>query len=139
MQVKRKKIYQSEGYAVIMSVVLLSAVGVFIATTLLLLGLANSQTNFSVGQSMQANGLASACAETALNSLLQDANYTGGESMTLGSGTCQILNVVFDDLTYSIYSTGSVGSAVRKISIQAQRQTGPASMQIVSWQEVAGF
>ena len=88
---------KQEGYIVLMSVILISAIGAAIAVSLILLGLANGQTNFTHRQSLQANALAGACAESALNSLRQDVAYAGGEVLNLGAGNCVILPVIFNN------------------------------------------
>ena len=136
--IKNPKVQQ--GYMVMLSVILLSVIGLSIAVSLVLLGLANSDTSFAERQSLQANALALACAETALENLREDAGYAGGAVLSLGAGSCNLSPIILDAGAYTIQTSGSVGAVVRRISIQAQRQDGPpAKMQIITWQEVASF
>ena len=77
-----------KGFAILLSVLVLAAVGMFISTTLLLLSLSASQTAGSLQESTQAKALASSCVETALQQLILSNSYTGAGSATLGAGSC---------------------------------------------------
>ena len=137
--VANKKFFQ-QGYVVLLSVVLLGAIGLTVAISLILLGLGGSRTGFSEQQSLEARALADSCAETALDSLRQDSGFAGNQTLTIGNGNCTINAVQFDGTVYTIQSFGVVGNVTRRLLVSAQRQTDPSvHMELISWQEVADF
>jgi len=66
----------------------ISAVGIIITLSVILLGLGSSRTSFSLEQSNQAKALANACAEEALWQIRDSMAFTGSGSLVLGQGTC---------------------------------------------------
>jgi hypothetical protein len=131
---------KQSGFIVLMSVILLCAIGVAIATSLVLLGLNNSLSNFGFNQSQRADFLASACVEQALDLLRLDAGYAGNETVAIGSDSCQILPVVQNDSVYTIQAQSSIEGTLRRVEIFAQRAEGPpAFMQINAWQAKGDF
>ncbi|MBL8030244.1 MAG: hypothetical protein JNN11_03275 [Candidatus Doudnabacteria bacterium] len=131
---------QSEGYIVLGSVIILSAIGTVVSTALLLFSLNASNTNFSAQKSIQSRNLAAACAEQALDSLRQDPSYTGIENNALEEGSCEILGVEQSGSLYTIKTQGNADNTSGKILIQAERLTASSTnMQIISWLDVADF
>ena len=128
------------GYIVLISVVMLGAVGAAVASSLVLLSLADSQTSQSMGQSLQARAAAESCAETALNSLRENPGYGGDETLAWDTAQCVISPVEFSDPVYTIRAQGSGDNFVIRLEITARRQEGPPpAMEIDSWQEVPQF
>ena len=76
------------GFIILISVLITSAVGVVLATTLVLLGLAASMSGLILTQSGEARQLATGCAEEALRRIKNDDAYTGSDSLSFGQGTC---------------------------------------------------
>lgn len=130
---------QHGGYITLMSTILIAAVGISIAVSLLLLGNGASQTAFATQQSYQAQALSSACAEEALQ-LIHDGStttpYTGSNSLSLGAGGCSYTVASTGGVTRLITTTGTVDSVVRKNKVQVSA-VGP--IVISTWQEVADF
>ena len=136
--------YHSEkGFITLISVLIVSAVGVAIATSLLALGLSDAQSSLTVYESGRARYAADACSEHALDKLREDANYPGNETYNIPAGgldTCNVVQIVLDSGIYTIFIEAHAGEAVRKVIITAVRLDGPpVSMQVQSWQEVADF
>lgn len=128
------------GYIILMSVIILSALGAAVVSTMLILALSHGQSGSAAADGVRANALAEGCAESALNSLREDGNYGGSENIVLTSGDCSILQIEFQDSVYTIKTSAASAEAVSKILITAQRAEGPpAYMQIVSWQPVTDF
>lgn len=127
------------GYITLMSVIIAAAVGISIAASLLLLGLGASRTAFATQQSYQAQALASACAEEALQLIHDTASttpYTGTNSLTLGAGGCTYTVTNAGGNARTIQTTGTVGSATRKNNAQV---TSVGPIVLSTWQEVADF
>ena len=93
------------GYITLMGVMVVSAVGLSVAISLLVLGLGTSRTSFAIEQSYQAQGLANGCAEEALQLIYNAAaagNFYGNVSDIQGPAM-SVKGICF----YSISSTGS--------------------------------
>jgi len=142
-----KRIYNSrqEGYITLISVLIVGAVGVAVATTFLLLGLGISQTSFAIQESYQAKALASLCAEEALQLVRISPAYVGSGDLVEGNGSCRY--VVLDSGLISlpplpppsnsektIRTSGAVGRVVRYFQVSVD-QINP-QINITSWQEV---
>ena len=81
---------------------------------------------------------ADACAERALNNLQQDLSYVGGETYTLGNGSCQVVTVLGSgNANRTIQAKGTIGVVVRKVKVQIA-QINP-NLQLSSWRDVASF
>lgn len=124
------------GYIALLSTLFLVAIGGVVAGSLILLGLGFSKSSFALEQSNQAKALANACAEEALLKLKQDLSYTGNETITLSSGTCQIQDVKGAGPNRIIKTTGTVGTIIRKVEVKVKISP---SFTLSSWLEVADF
>lgn len=130
--------YYYNGYVALVSVLIVGIVALSITTSVILLGLGSSRTGFVLEQTEQARGLATACAERALDKLRKDLNYTGNETITLGQGSCQIRPVLGSGNTNrTIETTGTVGTIVKKVKVIIAQVT--PQTQLTSWQEVNDF
>ncbi|MEX0917611.1 MAG: hypothetical protein WDZ93_00465 [Candidatus Paceibacterota bacterium] len=125
------------GYVTLLSVLVVGAVGVTIATSLLLLGLGASRSSFAVEQSDQAKALANACAEEAMQQIRDSMPFTGSNDLSLGQGDCSYTVTSQGGQDRTVTATGEVGTVVRKVKIIID-QINP-TIQVVSWQEVADF
>lgn len=125
----------NKGYITLMSVLVVGVVGVAIALSLILLGIAASRTGFAIEQSYQAKALAHACAEEALQQIRNSVSYTGSGNVVLGQGSCSYTVTSQGGENRIVVTTATVDSMVRKVEIiiDAIQPT----IQIVSWQEVA--
>lgn len=126
----------AKGFAALVGILIVSAVGVVIVTALVLLGTGASRTSFALGQSYQAKALADACAELAVLRLRQNASYGGNETVSLGAGSCQISAVTATGPNRTIETSGTVAAAVRRVRVRAR--VSPA-FSVTSWQEVVVF
>ena len=125
------------GYIALITVLITGAIGVAIATSLLLLGLGSSRTSFALEQSNQAKSLANACSEGALQQIRDSTPFTGTGNLTLGQGSCNYIVTSGGGQNRTIASTGTVGSIVRKVKITIDNIN--PSINVTSWQEVADF
>ena len=129
-----KKWYNNNGgYVTLISTLIVGAVGVAIALSLILLGAGSSRTSFALQQSAQAKGLDNACAEEALEQIRESTPFTGSGNLTLGQGTCSYTVTNTGGTNRTITASGTVGTIIRKISITI---TAINPLIIVSsWQE----
>lgn len=125
---------KKNGYVTLISVLIISAIGVAIATSLLLLGLSSSRTSFALQQSDQAKALADACMEEALQQINDSIPFTGTGNLALGQGTCTYTVTSTGGQTRTITSSGTVGTIIRKNNVTITKIT--PGIIISSWQEV---
>jgi len=125
------------GYVALLSVLVVGAIGLSIAVTLLVLGVGSARTSFSEEQANQARGLADACAEDALQEIRDSTTFTGSGGFSLGQGTCSYTVTNTGGQARNIEASGTVDNVTRKVEIDID-QINP-TINITSWQEVADF
>lgn len=131
---------KQQGFIVLISVIVMCAIGTTLASSLILLGLAYGQSNRSFGRYVQTGFLASSCAEYALENLQENDEYSGNENLILSSGQCHIFSVDNSNSTFTIRVEGTTEEIARRIIIKAKRLNTPsAGMMVISWQEVPNF
>lgn len=126
---------KTEGYVALLSVLIVSAATVSIGLGLLLIGADTSRATLVDQQSQQAQNLATACGEEALQVMHDNTAFTGSGNLTLGQGTCTYIVTNTGGANRTIDATGTVNSIVRKVKIYAT--IGASSISITSWQEVS--
>ncbi|MFA6588624.1 MAG: hypothetical protein WCT08_06200 [Patescibacteria group bacterium] len=126
---------QTPGYIALISILILGAVGVAVAVSVLLMGLNNSKTSFAVEQSNQSKALANACAETALQQIKNLNSYSGTGNLSTSQGNCAYTVTNTGGQNRTVTASGTVGTIIRKISISISAIT--PTIAISSWQEVA--
>lgn len=123
-----------KAFITLISVLILGAVGVAIASSLLLLGIGTSRSAFATEQSVQAKALANACTETALNTIRATPAFTGTLPLTLDAGTCSATVTNTGGTTRLVVASGTVDTVVRRVSVVVATV---APVTLTSWQEVA--
>lgn len=125
---------KDKGYVALLSVLLIGAVGTVIGVTLVMLGLGASRTSYALVQSTEAKSLANACAEEALMKIRESTSFTGTATVNLGNGSCIYTVTNTGGQTRSVTASGSVGTIVRKVSINISAIN--PQITISSWQEI---
>lgn len=125
------------GYIILISILVIGAVGVAITLSLILLGIGTSRTSFAYEQSNQAQGLANACAEEAMQRIRDSTPFIGSGNLPLGQGTCNYTVTTQGPQNRTIIASGTVGTIIRKVRIIINRIN--PTIQVVSWQEIADF
>lgn len=125
------------GYITLLSTLFLVAIGGVVAGSLILLGLGFSKSSFALDQSMQAKALANACAEEALEKIVESTPFSGSSTITLSNGSCSYTVTKLTGQNRTIIISGTVGTIIRKISISIDKIT--PNINVSSWQEVADF
>lgn len=123
----------STGFALLLSVLILAAVGVFISTTLLFLSVSSSQTTSSLQKSSQAKALADACVEKALQELIISNSYVGSGSATFGGGSCTYTVSTADASNAAIVGVGVADQTTRRVRAILYRP----QLRVTSWQETS--
>ncbi len=126
-----------KGYIVLITVLVIGAVGMAIAVAVLWLGLGSSKSSFSLEQSSQAKALANACSEEALQQIRDSTSFTGTGNLSLGQGTCAYTVTNDGGQNRTITAIGLVGTVVRKVKITIDAIN--PNINVTSWQEVADF
>lgn len=128
---------RNSGYITLMSVLVVGAVGVIIATSLLLLGISSARSSFAGVQSNQALGLADACVEEGLEQIRELTSYTGTGNLSLGQGSCTYTVTSQGGNNRTIQASSTVGTLVRKVNVVITA-INPL-ITVSTWQEVADF
>lgn len=127
-----------QGYIALMSLIIVSALVVLIASSANLLSISESSMGLQENQGWEAYYLANACAEEALMKLKNDLNYSGNETLDFDNGNCAIEPLEGTGGENRIINTsGTAYNQVRKIRIEINRVN--PDIEIKSWQEVASF
>ena len=122
----------NRGVIALMAMVIVAAIGVVVITGLLMRGTGETHTALVSAHAAAARALAEACAERALNQLRLSPSYAGGESLTLPSGSCQVVNVLGSGTTNrAIQTSATVSSTVQKLVVVVS-STQPR-LEIASW------
>jgi hypothetical protein len=130
------KLKPKEGYVTLISVLIVSAVGLAIAISVLLLGINSTKTSLVIEQSDEARVLANTCVDEALERIRRNSAYTGTVTLNLGNGSCSYIVQDTGGTSRQIDSTGTIGTIVRKVQVILD-QVSP--MNVVTWQDVADF
>ncbi len=123
------------GFVMLLTALIVGAVGVAIATSLLLLGLSSSRTSFVLEQSNQAKALANSCIEEGLERIRLVSNFTGTNTIVLGRGSCRYTVTSQGGQRRTVTAVGTVDLVTRKVTVSLDRITAP--MRLTVWQEVA--
>lgn len=117
-----------------LSVLIVTAVGIVLSVVLLLLSVNFSRSSLVLEKFFQAKALADACAEEALQQINDRVSYSGSASLTLGQGSCSYTVTKLTGQNRTITASGIVGTVVRKLAISLDKVN--PSLNIASWQEV---
>ncbi|MDO8260852.1 MAG: hypothetical protein Q7T50_05160 [Candidatus Magasanikbacteria bacterium] len=133
----KKCYYNKKGYVVLITVLLVGAVGLSIAISIILLGLGQARTGATVNQLNQARALANTCAEEGLQQIRDLDSFTGTDTLTLDNGTCEYTVINQGGDNREIQASGTVGQINRKIKVNTDSIS--PTINITSWQEVSDF
>lgn len=118
----------------LLSVLIFGVVGIAVVIAGLLLGVGYSRTSLALQQSIQAKALANACAEEALQTLRESVYYTGNETLTFNTGTCEIQTIGGNgNVNRTVTTVGTIGTIQR--TVQVEIAAIHPTISITSWQE----
>lgn len=124
------------GYIALISMLILTAFILIIATTVALTSfLAQSAASGSYYKEVS-HALAESCVQKALLSLAGNSDYAGGETVTVaGSDTCRILSVSTSGPSKVIQAQGSFQNAVTNMRVTVLA----SDLSITGWEEPSQF
>jgi hypothetical protein len=137
MKEKCYNIKQSDGYLILLSVMIIGAIALAVVVSMLLSGLGTAKTSLAHQQSVQAKALANACINEALQQIRDSTAFTGSNNLSLGQGTCTYTVTNTGGENRTIQASSTVGLIIRKTQATVT-QINP-SITIASWQEVSAF
>jgi hypothetical protein len=126
-----------DGYVTLVSVLILSAVGLSLAVGLLMHGLGAARNALAIEHSTQARGLAQACAEAGLDAIKLTPNFTGTVNLVFSQGTCTYTITSQAGQNRTVDAIGVVGDNTRRKKVLVTRTT--PTIILSAWQEVADF
>lgn len=137
LQTTNYQLQSKNGFATLVAILIVGAIGLAISVSLLLLGLSSSRTSFAQEQSYQAKALTDACAEEALQQIKDSNPFTGSGSLYLGRGICSYTVTSQGGGSRTITASSTIGSSVRKAKLITDSVS--PQINITSWQELADF
>jgi hypothetical protein len=128
-----KNIKHQPGYVLLISILLIGAIGVAIVVSILSLSSGTAQSEIYLEQSAGARALADACLEEGLEKIREGTSFSGSGSLSLGLGTCG----------YNVQSTGGQNRTITASStlvnatrrVQATISAINPRIILTSWQE----
>jgi hypothetical protein len=127
-----------KGYIALISVIIISALVILIASSANLLSISESDMGLQENQAWEAFYLATACAEDSLMKLKDDLNYEGNETLTFDNGSCTVEPLKGAGKKNRIIRvSGTAFNQTRKIEIEIS--SIKPDMEIKYWQQVADF
>ncbi|NQV00818.1 MAG: hypothetical protein HQ537_01735 [Parcubacteria group bacterium] len=122
-----------KGYVVIYSIIIISAIVMGIIFSSSWVSLNSVKSSRVLADSKQSKALASACAETALQDIRDNVNYSGSGSLTINGNNCSYIIINQGGENRLIQNWASISDSISKIEILID-QINP-QINISSWQE----
>ena len=123
------------GYVALISVLILGAIAIAVASALLLTGTDTQREVLAYQRSAQARNLAYACIEEGLQQLHDSSSFTGTNTVTLATGGCTYTVTNAGGSTRIVDATSTISGVVRKA--RAYVTINASSISITSWQDVS--
>lgn len=126
-----------KGYIALFSVIVLGAVSIVVAVSVLSTGVSASKFSFSVEEKIHSRIVSASCAEEMLQQILDTGLDSGSGNMSIASGTCTytIIQTGLDSLRLNV--EGVKGGAISRLRIEIASST--PRIKLSSWQEVSSF
>ena len=127
-----------EGFIALISILIIGAIMLAISIGLSLRSIGETNMSLAEQESHRALALANLCAEQALMKLESTLDYAGGEPITIGSESCDILTISGSgNFNRTVKTQSAVSGYTKKVRVEVS-QISP-TMQITSWEEVGDF
>lgn len=133
-----KKLFKSKnGYVALITVLIVGAVSLTIATSLILLTIGSSRSSSTIEQNAKAENVSSSCANEVLLIIKRNNSFVGTGSMSFDIGSCNysVLDTGFENREVQITSTSNNITMKEKITID---QINPR-INITYWANVDSF
>lgn len=107
-----------DGYAFLVTVLVIGVMATATATSLMLLGWAAEQNGFLIERSAQAEEYAKSCIERTFRRMRLEPSYAGGETLAFSKGSCVIHPVVWDGVNdRRLCVEGTSGRSTRRFEV----------------------
>jgi hypothetical protein len=127
----------NRGYIVLVSVLVIGAVGVAMVFSLMIFGTDSLRVVTSEEGGTKSRALVNACLEEALWEIRQDDNFTGSGSVSLMNGNCDYTVTDQGGESREIQAEAVIDGATRRAKVEID-QINP-TINITDWQELAEF
>ncbi len=131
------KVINNKGFIAVTSAILISVVLMAIIFSVSYSGFLNRFNILDTYSKERSRGMAEACVAEARNKLASDSSYTGNETITIGTDTCQIMaiesNLPSTDKTIKSKATVRMAVTNLKVIVSASGLT------VTSWEELPNF
>jgi hypothetical protein len=124
-----------KGFATLMAVLIVGAIGAAVAVSFLSRGIDASKNAISIEAAAEARLLADQCAEIALQEIRNNTAYLGSGESSSESGTCSYVVTQDGGTRRNITSTGKAGDATKKVLVELEG-IDPKII-IISWHEIS--
>lgn len=132
-----KNINNQKGYVALITVLIVGAVGLSIAVSMLLLSIGSSKTSYSVELSAQSRTIADSCASESLERIRKNPDFIGTKNLNTDYGNCSYLVIDNGGGNRTIQIVSVANNVVKKILIILDAVEPQPNM--VSYQEIADF
>jgi len=129
--------YNKKGYVALVTVLLVGAVGLSIAISLILIGIGQTRSSDSLDNLNQARALANACIEDALQEIRNSESFVGTGNLAMDNGNCNYTVIDQGGENREIQAVGTVGAINRKVKVNIDSIY--PKINIVTWQELSDF
>ena len=144
---KLKNNFQPQkGFATLLAVLFIFAIGVSIAVFSLTLAIGSSRFALDIQRSKDAQALADLCAESSIQKIKDDPYFTGTENLSFSDGDCSYAvtsETVDTAIEWQVDSSGTAASAARKVHLDLSGTIPPEpdlpAPTLDSWREVVDF
>jgi hypothetical protein len=135
-KLRKNKTAFPKGFAALMAVLIIGAVGLVITISLISMGIGTTQATFAIEQSAKAKALADSCVEEALLKIREET-FLGSETIFFGSSNCfyEVGNLGVNQRL--ITSEAVVGTITRRVKVTTDKINNKIT--ITSWEEVSDF
>jgi hypothetical protein len=128
--------YVAHGYIALMSVIILGALGSSVMISLIHQSVITAKTDFETQNGIQAKILATACAEEALQTIVETGTSSWSDSLLMGNGTC-LYSISKVSQNTHISATGLHASSTQRVLVILS--TTSPTLVISSWQDSTDF
>lgn len=125
-----------KGFATLLVIIILGSIITALVLYITTTGLWSIMGSVNDKNSVQADQIASACAEVAMEAMRENNSFTGSGSQTIGANTCNYTVTSGGGNNRIIQVTGIVGNITRKLLITTS-EFNP--IVVSSWQNVGDF
>lgn len=126
-----------KGYVVIYSVIIIGAIVMGIIFSGSWISVNSIKSSRVLADSKQSKAMADACAETALQKIRDDVNYSGSGNLSIDGNNCSYEIFSQDEENRIIQAESFISNSVSRIKILVDRIN--PRINIISWQEAADF